>query len=96
VYLEYDSALRGKDDPENPTLAMVLAAFRNGFGAQVLLGTDSGRRRYWKSYGGGPGLAYLLKVFAPMLLEAGLRGEDLRRILISNPACAFSLGEAMT
>lgn len=94
AYLEYDSAFRWKDEPGNPTLDMVLAAFRNGFGAQVLLGTDSGRRRYWKNYGGGPGLAYLLKKFAPMLLDAGLSGEDLQRIFIGNPACAFSLGEA--
>ncbi len=94
AYLEYDSAFRWKDQPGNPTLDLVLRACRASFGAQVLLGTDSGRRRYWKSYGGGPGLAYLLKVFAPMLLEAGLSGEDLDRIFISNPERAFSFGEA--
>ncbi len=93
VRVEFDSAFRWKQG--NPTLELVMA-LAGEFGGQILLGMDAARASYWRSFGGGPGLGYLLTTFAPMLREAGLTREAVDRIFITNPsdAYAFSAGSA--
>lgn len=91
VFVEFDSAFRWKPEQGNPTRDLVVAWFARGHGGQVLLGMDAARRGYWKSYGGKPGMTFLLAHFAPTLLAAGLRSADLHQILVANPAQAFAL-----
>jgi len=87
VRVEFDSAFRWKEG--NPTLELILALVGE-FPSQILLGMDAARRSYWKSYGGGPGLSYLLEEFRGQLVDAGL-GESLwKRIMVENPADAFA------
>lgn len=90
VMLEYDSAFRWPASDGNPTLNLVVAMVSAGFGAQVLLGMDAARRRYWRSYGGSPGLRFLLQEFVPHLKEAGLGQDDINAILVRNPARCYS------
>jgi 5-phospho-D-xylono-1,4-lactonase len=90
VLLEYDSAFRWPADAGNPTLDLVVAMVQAGFGAQIVLGMDAARRKYWKGYGGGPGLAFLLRDFVPRLEQAGLGGADVEKIFVSNPASCYS------
>jgi phosphotriesterase-related protein len=85
VMLEYDSAFRWRESDGNPTLALVLTMFAEGFGGQILLGMDAARRKYWRSYGGGPGLRFLLRDFVPDLRSGGLRQIDIDAIFIRNP-----------
>jgi len=87
VRVEFDSAFRWKEG--NPTLDLVLALVAE-FPSQILLGMDAARQSYWKSYGGRPGLSYLLTDFRKQLLCAGLSEELWRRIMIKNPADAFA------
>lgn len=90
VNLEYDSAFRWQAEQGNPTRDLVAAMVEKGFGGQILLGMDAARTSYWRSYGGKPGMTYLLETFVPMLREAGLAQVDVDRIFISNPAAAYA------
>jgi phosphotriesterase-related protein len=53
---------------------------------------DLARRSYFPSYGGGPGLGYLLQTFVPRLRAEGL-GETVQLIFVDNPARAFAFGD---
>lgn len=93
VSVEYDSAFRWKTDHDgpNPTLHLVLALAAE-FPRQIMLGMDAARRSYKVSYGGSPGMSYLLTTFRQRLLAAGLGPELWNRIMIANPASAFAFG----
>lgn len=66
-----------------------------GYGRQVLLGMDGGRREalaaYMESDGLANGLDYMLRRFVPMLKWTGVSQEAIRMILEENPARAFSI-----
>jgi predicted metal-dependent phosphotriesterase family hydrolase len=87
VRVEFDSAFRWKES--NPTLDLVLALAPE-FPSQIMLGMDAARRSYWTSYGGKPGLSYLLTTFREQLFRAGLSDELWLQIMVKNPAAAFS------
>ena len=59
VMLEYDSAFRWPEADGNPTLALVLTMFAEGFGKQIVLGMDAARQKYWRSYWWRSGIALL-------------------------------------
>jgi 5-phospho-D-xylono-1,4-lactonase len=92
VMLEYDSAFRWPSDHAggNPTLRLVVELIRAGLGRQILLGMDAARQKYWHGYGGEPGLAFLLRDFVPQLRAAGCSEEDIRLILVENPARCYA------
>jgi phosphotriesterase-related protein len=90
VLLEYDSAFRWSAGERNPTLDIVIAMVEAGFVGQIVLGMDTARRKYWRSYGGGPGLRFLLTEFVPRLRAAGLSAEDVEAIFVRNPAGAYA------
>ena len=91
VMLEYDSAFRWPARDTNPTLDVVVAMVAAGFGRQIVLGMDAARRKYWRSYGGGPGLDFLLREFVPRLRGAGLGVEEVDAIFIRNPSACYAL-----
>jgi 5-phospho-D-xylono-1,4-lactonase len=90
VFLEYDGPSRLKYGPDSDVVKLIAAAAEGGYGHQILLGMDLARRSYYPSYGGGPGLGYLLGVFAPRLEAEGL-GEMVQQIFVENPARAFAM-----
>ncbi|MDQ6739793.1 MAG: aryldialkylphosphatase [Actinomycetota bacterium] len=92
VFLEYDGPSRLKYGPDSDVVKLIAAAAEGGYSHQILLGMDLARRSYYPSYGGGPGLGYLLGVFAPRLEAEGL-GDVVRQIFVENPARAFALTE---
>jgi len=63
AFVEYDRAFRAPLDDANPTLQLFVAMVKE-FPDQVMLGTDGARPSYWRSYGGSPGLDYLLLGFS--------------------------------
>lgn len=89
VFLEYDRVFRGPLDDANPTLRLFVAMARE-FPDRILLGTDAARPAYWRSYGGGPGLDYLLGEFRERARRLGASEEHLRRAFVVNPARAFA------
>lgn len=82
VFLCYDQALR---EPET-TLRLVAQMLEEGFGAQILLGTDGARRSLWSSLGGSPGLAALYG-----LVGEGFGAETSRLLFVDNPARYLTL-----
>ena len=59
-------------------------------GDRIVLGTDAARQGYLRSYGGSPGLAYLLGALRPALTARGLPESVLRRFFVDNPARVFA------
>lgn len=91
VCVEYDSAFRWKTD-ENPTLDLLVELI-DEFPWQIMLGMDAARPSYWKSYGGSPGLSFLLNEFTQAMAARGLCKEHWNTIFISNPASAYNFNE---
>jgi predicted metal-dependent phosphotriesterase family hydrolase len=87
--LEYDRVFRHPLGPENPSLRLYAEMIRE-FPGQVMLGTDGARAAYWRSYGGGPGLDYLLRGFSELARGLGVSAELLDRTFVDTPARAFS------
>lgn len=83
VRVEYDSAFRWKPGDENFTFTL-LEKLLPDYAGQITVGMDAARHTYWKSYGGGPGLAYLLTDFVKELHERGL-AEHQQKIFVENP-----------
>jgi len=90
VYLVYDTPGRIKYQPDSVLLDLISRLVEQGFGGQLLLGLDLGQRDYFRSYGGGPGLRYLLEMFAPRLRRR-IGDDAVRRILVDNPARAYAV-----
>jgi predicted metal-dependent phosphotriesterase family hydrolase len=89
VYLEYDRVFRGPLDDTNPTLKLFTAMVKE-FPGQIMLGTDGARASYWRSYGGKPGLDYLLKEFSERARKAGVTDAELMAVFVDNPARAYA------
>lgn len=87
VRVEYDSAFRWKS-AENPTLDL-LEKLLPEFPEQIMLGMDAARPSYWTSYGGAPGLTWLLEGFTKMMESRGITREMWTRIFITNPASTY-------
>ncbi len=83
VKVEYDSAFRWKEGDINWTLRLLehlLPLYPN----QVTLGMDMAKNAYWKSYGGSPGLNYLIKTIPAFLESKGL-SEHYEKLFFENP-----------
>lgn len=92
VRVEFDSAFRYQGRETNPTLKLVLDLI-DEFPSQILLGMDAARSAYWASYGGSPGLTFLLTSFSAELSKAGLSHSHWKKIFIENPAEAYTFRE---
>ncbi|MEM0964875.1 MAG: aryldialkylphosphatase [Verrucomicrobiota bacterium] len=88
VKVEYDSAFRWRTE-NNPTLDLVIELMSE-FPDQIMLGMDAARPAYWKSYGGSPGLSFLLNEFTEQMRDRGLTEEQWQRIFVSTPAQTYS------
>ncbi len=90
VTLEYDTPGRIKYRPDSDLLRLVEHLVGAGYGDRLVIGLDLGRRDYFRAWGGGPGLRYLLGTFVPRLrMHVGERAVD--RILVDNPARVFAI-----
>lgn len=89
VYVEVDNIGYLDYQPEAVRADNVAALVREGFVDQILLSEDICMLEHLKAHG-GKGYGYLLEVFIPMLRERGVEKSDIDRILIANPARAFS------
>ena len=93
VKVEYDSGFRWKTEA-NPTLDLVIELISE-FPDQIMLGMDAARPTYWKSYGGQPGLSFLLNEFTAQLRERGLTDAQWQKIFVFSPATTYSFKEGL-
>ena len=90
VYLGIDNIGKTKYYPDNLRIEILKELFALGYVKQILLSDDNGRQSYFASYGGGPGLDYIPRVFVPMLREAGVSDEDIYQMTVLNPRTTLS------
>ena len=89
AFVEYDRVFRAPLDDSNPTLRL-FAAMVKEFPDQLMLGTDGARASYWRSYGGAPGLDYLLRGFSDRARQLGVTEAELEKVFVGNPARAYA------
>ena len=65
--------------------ARAIADLMHDGATRVLVGCDLRTRRQWRAWNGQPGMGYLIAQFAVALMERGLSGLDVRRILVEAP-----------
>jgi phosphotriesterase-related protein len=87
--LEYDQGFRW-GDRDNGTLALLAAMLEAGFGDRVVLGMDAARQGYYRSYGGRPGLRFLLGEFSEAMEARGIDAGARHALFVENPARAFA------
>jgi 5-phospho-D-xylono-1,4-lactonase len=71
--------------PDSYVADLVAGLASEGCLDRVVLGQDLARRRYWRAYGGGPGLVNLMSGFPALMHAAGLTSAQIRRVLVDNP-----------
>jgi phosphotriesterase-related protein len=92
AFAVYDQAFRW-GDRDNGTIQLIEWAVADGTSSQVMLGMDAARQGYYRSYGGSPGLAYLLETFSGELAARGIPSDVRDSMLIGAPARAFAFAE---
>jgi len=83
VYVDYDSAFRWKEGEENWTYKLLTNLLAD-FPDQIVMGMDAAKNVYWRSYGGKPGLDFLLTTFKDDLKKMGL-DQYYQQIFFDNP-----------
>jgi phosphotriesterase-related protein len=86
VNLIYDQISKEKYAPDSKRIEFVARMVKEGYGDRIMLAGDMSRKSYWPSYGGGPGLTYILWRFVPWLRSEGVSNEAIHKIMVLNPA----------
>ncbi|HEX2754313.1 MAG TPA: hypothetical protein VHM48_02560 [Candidatus Limnocylindrales bacterium] len=92
AFAVYDQAFRWGSG-SNGTLRLLEWAVADGHADQVMLGMDAARQRYYRAFGGSPGLPYLLHEFSAAMDERGLDAALRNGFFVDNPARAFVFAE---
>ena len=85
AYVGYDGIGKIKYFPDSTRVDLMLKMINSGYLNNLLVSLDFGRKSYFKSYNGGPGLDYMLKKFIPRLIEQGISKEQIKNIWVKNP-----------
>lgn len=91
MYVEYDSHFRWKDGEENFTYKL-LKQLLPDYSHRIVLGMDMARNTYWKSYGGKPGLSYLLTTFKDDMGKMDLI-QYYQQVFYHNPQQLYSFSK---
>lgn len=86
----YDQTFRWPEDGPNGTLTLLGWMAEDGLDERIVLGMDAARRRYYRVFGGGPGLRWLLDGFTALLEAAGLDAAVRHRLFVDNPARLYA------
>jgi predicted metal-dependent phosphotriesterase family hydrolase len=92
VRVEYDSAFRWKATEPNYTLNL-LEHLLPEYPDQITLGMDMAKNAYWKSYGGGPGLNYLIETIPTFLKSKGLE-DHYKKLFFENPKRLYAFSKS--
>ncbi len=83
VYVEYDSHFRFMANGDDRTYQLLENMLPN-YSDRIVIGMDMAKNTYWKSYGGKPGLTYLLTEFRQELETRGI-GDYFQKLFFTNP-----------
>lgn len=84
AYLSFDHVGRELDTHDAERVSMLGKLVSSGYGDRICLAGDMGKRDYFRSYGGAPGLDYILTKLRGSLLNV-MEEEDFDRMLVDNP-----------
>lgn len=84
VNIGFDTVGKNNYCPDTFRAQMLKQIANEGYLDQVVLSMDITRKSHLKKWG-GPGYAYLIETFLPMLLEYGLSEEQTQQLMIDNP-----------
>jgi phosphotriesterase-related protein len=90
ISLEYDTIGRPKYHDDGQEARIILEILNAGYEKQLLMSLDTTRARL-RSYGGVPGLDYILNNFNPLLLSNGVAEGQLRLFFVENPGRIFAI-----
>ena len=86
---EYDQSFRW-GEADNGTLRLLGWMAEDGFLDRIVLGMDAARRRYYRAFGGSPGLTWLLDGFSAAMARRGLDEHARRQLLVTTPASVLA------
>ena len=90
AYVGYDCFGKAKYGPESRRLSLLRDMIGAGLGKRILIGNDLGRPSYWRAYGGGPGLDYVLATFRRRMRDEGFTQGELDMLFVDNPRRFFA------
>lgn len=93
AYGEYDGSFRWPKGEPNGTVTLIGWMAEDGLADRIVLGMDAARRRYYRVFGGKPGLTWLLDGFTEALDAAGVDADLRHRFFVDNPARLFAFRE---
>ncbi len=91
--LEYDQSFRWGEAP-NGTIRLIAWMAEDGLADRIVLGMDAARRRYYRVFGGSPGLTWLLDGFTEAMAAAGIDSTTRHALFVDNPARAYAFARA--
>lgn len=84
AYISFDHVGRDLSSHDRERIDKLAELIRSGYGDRVCLAGDMGKKDYFRSYGGKPGLAYILTDLRRYALEK-IDGADFDRMVTDNP-----------
>lgn len=84
VNIGFDTVGKNNYCPDTFRAQMLKRIAKEGYLDQVVLSMDITRKSHLKKWG-GPGYAYLIETFLPMLQEYGLSEKQIQQLMIDNP-----------
>jgi phosphotriesterase-related protein len=95
AYLSFDGMGKIKYYTEQVRIDCILALVKRGYRKQILVSGDTARKSYYRHYGRGLGLRYIIETWVPRFIEqadeAGYDGAGLiEDFFINNPRHCFS------
>lgn len=95
AFLSFDGIGKIKYAPESTRIHSILELVKRGYGKQILVSGDTARKTYYKHYGHGLGLRYIIGEWVPRFIEeantAGFDGKALvEDFFIHNPRKCFT------
>lgn len=89
--LIYDGPGKAKYYPDSMRVELLRQLVADGYGDQLMLCNDMGRRSHHTVYGFGPGWQWIKQRFLPRLREEGFSDEQIDKFMVKNPARAYGM-----
>lgn len=91
AFIAFDQVSKSGYNSDADRAAMLVRLAEAGYREQLLISHDHGRKSSFISYGGQPGITYILERFSLELMAAGAEALLVRDLLIENPARALTI-----
>jgi phosphotriesterase-related protein len=91
AFLSVDQIGKSERFTDADRAQVILWLVEAGYGDQIVLSEDYGKKSLLLAYGGQPGLAYLQEWFMVMMMDIGISALDIRKMVVENTARALTI-----